>query len=555
MAVPMQAEVAVATGAADFTESHLVDRLVGVDRRSPTSDVQAADKVTTNRGLPPPRSAAGSDLAAAMHRAVDVGLEFKSREGIYGRRMSAEDIRTLLVTDLPVGPASTETLLDHFTSVVLPLCKNEASPRFLGFGDTGDDPASLVAGVLALLTQQNLINQSFDAPSATFVEIAVLRWLRDLLGYDTRPAHEITTVWDVGGIITHGGTTSNAAAMMLARENRVPGTMRTGVQDPGRFSILVPRGIGHYSVRSSLTWLGLGAHIIEVDTANFRYDLNDLRRKLTEHAGRIMAVVAYAGDSRTQTLEDMTAVHNVVRAADPTIWLHADACWGLVCAFSDRLRHRIRGIELFDSVTVDPHKVMAIPYGLSALLVRRPEDMRLVSTYSDLIMQEDFAFGQVTPFIGSKGWLSLKLWMMMLGRGRDGLADLADRRVARARAFADKLDAHPRMRRLHEPDLAAVAFMYISPDENARAGASSEGAVARINDVNRRIHDRMLTDGIWHLHQFSLPDDNGRVRAGATLHPLRFMANNDLTTEQHMAEVIAYVDRLGRTIDQEPDHE
>lgn len=555
MAVPMQVEAAMDTGATDFVGSQLVDQLVGIDRRNPTSDAHAADNLTTDRGLPSPSSPVGLDLAAAMHRAVDVGLEFKSREGIYGQRMSAEDIRSLLVTDLPAGAASTETLLNHFTSVVLPLCKNEASPRFLGFGDTGDDPASLVAGGLALLTQQNLINQSFDAPGATFVEIAVVRWLRDLLGYDIRPADEITTVWDVGGIITHGGTTSNAAAMMLARENRVPGTMRTGVQDPGRFAIVVPRGIGHYSVRSSLTWLGIGAQIIEVDTANFRYDLNDLQRKLTEHAGRIMAVVAYAGDSRTQTLEDMTAVHDVVRAADPTIWLHADACWGLVCAFSDRLRHRIRGIELFDSVTVDPHKVMAIPYGLSALLVRRPDDMRLVSTYSDLIMQEDFAFGQVTPFIGSKGWLSLKLWMMMLGRGRDGLAELADRRVARACAFADKLDAHPRVRRLHEPDLAAVAFMYVPPDLNAPVGTSSEVAVARINDVNRRIHDRMLAEGIWHLHQVSLPDDNGRFRAGATLHPLRFMANNELTTQQHMDEVIAYVDRLGRTIDQETHHE
>jgi L-2,4-diaminobutyrate decarboxylase len=497
---------------------------------------------------------ASSDLATAMHRAVDLGIDFKQGEGIYGRRMSPEDIRSLLVTDLPAGPASLEALLTSFTSAVLPLCKNEASPRFLGFGDTGDDPAALVAGVLALLTQQNLINQSFDAPSATFVEIAVVRWLRDLLGLSVQPPDEITTVWDVGGIITHGGTTSNATAMMLAREHRVPGTMQTGIQDAGKFAILVPRGIGHYSVRSSLTWLGIGAQIIEVDTASFRYDLKDLRRKLTDHAGRIMAVVAYAGDSRTQTLEDLTAVHDVVRSADPAIWLHADACWGLVCAFSDRLRHRIGGIELFDSVTVDPHKVMAIPYGLSALLVRRPEDMRLVSTYSDLIMQEDFAFGQVTPFIGSKGWLSLKLWMMMLGRGRDGLADMANRRVARARTFAAKLDAHPRMRRVHEPDLAAVAFVYIPPAVDAPAGASSEEAVARINDTNRRIHDRILAEGIWHLHQFSLPDDDGCLRAGATLHPLRFMANNDHTTEQHMDEVVAYVDHLGRTIDQESDH-
>jgi Pyridoxal-dependent decarboxylase conserved domain len=75
-----------------------------------------------------------------------------------------------------------EDVLAEFAHAVLPLCKNEASPRFLGFGDTGDDIAALAGDVLALFTQQNLINQSFDSPSATFIEITVLRWLRELIG-------------------------------------------------------------------------------------------------------------------------------------------------------------------------------------------------------------------------------------------------------------------------------------------------------------------------------------------------------------------------------------
>ena len=323
MAVPTQTKATVATGAAGFVGSHLVDRLVSVDHRDPTREAHTPANPTAGSGVPQPSGAAGSNLAAAMHRAVDVGLGFKRRESIYGRRMSAEDIRSLLVTDLPAGPASAETLLNHVTSVVLPLCKNEANPRFLGFGDTGDDPASLVAGVLALLTQQNLINQSFDAPSATFVGIAVLRWLRDLLGYPIQVADEITTVWDVGGIITPGGTTSNAAAMMLARENRVPGTMRTGVQDPRRFTIVVPRGIGHYSVRSSLTWLGIGAQIIEVDTAIWaqiaaRLAADRLGVRATE-AGR-RTVIDYSAPTSPRKCTSGTSVRRSSGTASPASW-------------------------------------------------------------------------------------------------------------------------------------------------------------------------------------------------------------------------------------------
>jgi L-2,4-diaminobutyrate decarboxylase len=220
-----------------------------------------------------------------------------------------------------------------------------------------------------------------------------------------------------------------------------------------------------------------------------------------------------------------------------------------VCAFSDRLRPRINGIGLFDSVTVDPHKVMAVPYSLSALLVRDPASLRTISSYSDLIMQEDFAFGQVTPFVGTKGWLSLKLWMMMRTHGCSGLAEIAEHRIDRAKQFAQLLDEHPRMIRLHEPDMAAVAFMYLPASIRRTSGDLSAIDVARINKINQRLHDRMLAEGRWHLHQFSLPDDLGRLRAGATLYPLRFMANNPRTNELHMRDVLAYVDQLGRDLD------
>ncbi len=487
-------------------------------------------------------------MTALLRRVVDIGLNFKDQRDIFRRRLPPDRIRDLLVRDLPHESSTVDSVLESFARTALPLCKNEASPRFLGFGDTGDDPAALAGGLLAMFTQQNLINQSFDSPSATFVEIAVLRWLRELLGYVNPPVADIRTVWDVGGVITHGGTSSNTVAMMLARENQVPETMHGGVRNPDQFSVIVPRGIGHYSIRSALTWIGVGDQAIEVETRDFRYDLTALERAVRRHREHIMAVVAYAGDSRTQTVEHLRRVHDVIRAIEPRIWLHVDACWGLVAAFSDQLRHLIDGISEFDSATVDPHKVMAVPYGLSALLVRQPSSLRTVSSYSDLIMQEDYAFGQVTPFLGTKGWLSLKLWMMMLSHGRAGLASLAEDRVRKAQRFADLLEEHPRLLRLHEPDLAAVAFIYLPKDIRLKPPIAMEH-IARINAVNQCIHKQMLLEGTWYLHQFSLPDDHGLLRAGATLHPLRFMANNPRTTEVHMVEVINYVTELGHALE------
>ena len=487
-------------------------------------------------------------VGTLLHRALDLGMQFKEQRDVFAKRLPPSEIRERLVTELPRDGLTVEEALDRFTIEILPLCKNEASPRFLGFGDTGDDPGALVGGVLAMLTQQNLINQSFDSPSATFIEIAVLRWLRELIGYRNVAVADVSSVWDVGGVVTHGGTASNAVAMLLAREARARETMQHGVSDVERFGVVVPRGIGHYSVKSALNWIGVGARVIEARTRGFRYDLDDLARVLDEHRGRVMAVVAYAGDSRTQTVDHLREVHDVVRVADPAIWLHADACWGLVATFSDALRHLVAGIELFDSVTVDPHKVMAVPYGLSALLVRRPDSLRMVASHSDLIMQEDFAFGQATPFIGTKDWSSLKLWMMMVTNGRAGLAEIADRRIALARRFSELVDERPGLRRVHEPELAAVAFACLP------SGLSSDGCLTRadleaINVLNRRVHQRMLEDGRWYLHHFTLPDDNGVLRRGEIVHVLRFMANNPRLTDGHMTQVLDYVGELCRLVE------
>ncbi len=118
--------------------------------------------------------------------------------------------------------------------------------------------------------------------------------------------------------------------------------MKTGVSDPSHCCLIVPKGIGHYSVKSAQMWIGCGNRLIEVEINNFRYDLDDLRKKLEENKGKVMAVVAYAGDSRTMTVDHFDDIANVVRSFDPTIWLHADACHGFSLGMSEKLKQDLR---------------------------------------------------------------------------------------------------------------------------------------------------------------------------------------------------------------------
>ncbi|WP_218941141.1 pyridoxal-dependent decarboxylase, partial [Bacillus cereus] len=173
-----------------------------------------------------------------------------------------------------------------------------------------------------------------------------INWLRQILGYPI--SEKINNVFDVGGIITYGGTGSNATAMLLARENHKSNTMETGVINPEKFKVIVPKGIGHYSISSSLMWIGLGNNIIEVETNNYKYNLCELEKPVRKYKDEIMCVVSYVGDSRTMTIEHLNEVHDIVKDINPNIWLHADACHGFSLAFSEKHKQKLKGLNLYD---------------------------------------------------------------------------------------------------------------------------------------------------------------------------------------------------------------
>lgn len=160
------------------------------------------------------------------------------------------------------------------------------------------------------------------------------------------------------------------------------------------------------------------------------------------------------------------------------------------------------------------------------------------------VAKSGIVLGRVTPFIGIQGWLSLKLWMTMLGHGRTGLAALAERRVVTATRFAGLVDAPPRPARIDNPDLAALAFAYLPVGV-----AADDSAITHVNALNVAIHDRIIDQGRWHLHQFTVPDDLGRLRRGAIPRPMRFMANNPKVTEDHMRAVLTYLDDLAAEVE------
>lgn len=426
---------------------------------------------------------------------------------------------------------SNEELINIYIEKVLPYCINFANTGFMGFPDAGNSVGGMLGAILSDFLQQNLINETYCAPVATMMEIEVINTLRRVTGYNVNL--KPTKIQDVGGIITYGGTGSNVTAMLLAREQ-----FQVRVDDESKkndYYVLIPKGIGHYSIGSSLRWLGSG-HLVEVETNGYRYNLEALKKELIDRKGQVAAVVAYAGDSRTMTIEHLDDVVMLVKGIDKNIWCHADACHGFSLLFSDKLKEKMRGIECFDSMSCDPHKVLALPYSCSALVLKDVDKLNLISSESDLIMDEPFAFGKITPFIGSKSWVSLKLWSVMKSLGISGIGEMINKRKQMADTFAYKIDATDKFAIINDIDFNSVVFMWKKDID--------ETDTEQLNFINKKIYDRLKEEGKVYLHQFPIKNLSNSLQYGETYYVLRYMSGNINLTEEEMDDYIEYISAI-----------
>lgn len=258
-----------------------------------------------------------------------------------------------------------------------------------------------------------------------------------------------------------------------------------------------------------------------------------------------MCVFAVAGDSRFMAFDHLDRIADVAERHD--VWIHVDACEGGQVLFSPRRRHLMRGLERAHSVSLDPHKVLLVPYNLSMFYLRDPAWLRYVSSDpAQEISQDERSLGGFTPVINSKGFHSLKLVFMLKHWGWERLAAEIDRRYALALQTAEWVERHPRLR-LINPAVAhnAVALMFL-PE-------SMSGDAKELNRLNQRIHEELNMSTPYFLHGCPSRDDEARVRDDkGEIYILRLMFGNPLTTWSHVEPALEAVVRLGTAIAAEP---
>ncbi|EFL15121.1 pyridoxal-dependent decarboxylase [Streptomyces sp. C] len=373
---------------------------------------------------------------------------------------------------LPGHGTGTEAALAEFRARWEPRLSASAGPRYLGFVTGGATPAALAGDWLTAAHDQNS-NSAMDG-AGQHLERETTGWLRELFGLSD--AHT--------GTFVSGATMSNTVGLAIAREwlgERLGvSPAQDGVAALGPVRVL--SGAPHSSIAKALSVLGLGrAALVPVPTLPGReaVDPAALERALADAPGPAV-VVANAGTVNTVDFDDLRAVAALRERHD--FWLHTDAAFGAFAALTPEHAHLVAGLDASDSVCVDLHKWLNVPYDSAVQFTRRRDlQSRVFANAAAYLgpLGPDPDLVHLTPE-NSHRLRALAAWFTLRAYGREGHREIVERDIACARSLGERLDRDPAFRLLAPVRLNVVCFTLAGNPAPERLTALREAVAADV---------------------------------------------------------------------------
>lgn len=419
---------------------------------------------------------------------------------VYPPRTS-EEVASVFADELPKTGQDPESILKDWTEKILPNATHLGSPRYFGFVNGSGTMIATLAEALAASVNMNVGGWK-ASPAATEIERRTIAWIAELIGY---PA-------TCGGLFLSGGTMSDFAGLLTALRNTAGyDTTQEGLQTTkrtGRFTVYMSDHEGHVAIVRAVDMLNLGrAAVRRVPSHDdFTMDVAALEKMLDEDISRgdiPFCVVAQVGSINVGVVDSLEDIARVCKARN--IWLHADGACGAVGAMLPEKRALFKGLELVDSVTLDPHKWLYIPYECGCLLVRDPEKLRrtfsLTAPYLHGALESRYT-GMYYLDYGpqmSRGFLALKVWMTLRHYGVEGYRTLLRQNIACAKHLDKLVRASRDFEALHSPELFIYSFRFAPEAFRRAAGRDAEmrkDVDIYLDRINQRIADEIQLSGV-----------------------------------------------------------
>ena len=367
-----------------------------------------------------------------------VPLDFSAEKGTLDRALEG------LMTSSGNDP---ERVLKLFAETLAPAVVSCDSPRFLAFIPAAPTKASLLFDMV--VSCSSLQGSSWlEAAGAVAAENQALRVIADLAGLpDT-----------AGGCFVSGGSAGNLSALVVAREM---GRHRLGGDGTGRLRIAISDQ-AHSSVGKALSVIGVGPLV--VPTRDHRLTGEELEEAIAvdDDPSTVVGVAATAGTTNAGIIDDLAGIGAVARRRN--LWFHIDGAYGGAGLFAPSVRDKYRGVEMADSLVIDPHKWLFAPFDCASLIYRNPNLARAVHTqdasYLDVIHTDapdewnpsDYAYHLTRRARGLAFWFSLAVY------GTDAYCEAVQSAINVAKQTADLINETPGLTLVREPDLSVVLF-------------------------------------------------------------------------------------------------
>jgi glutamate/tyrosine decarboxylase-like PLP-dependent enzyme len=357
---------------------------------------------------------------------------------------------------------------------------NTAGPKCFHFILGGSTPAALAADLLA--TAYDTVTYTWVlSPAGVEMEVQALDWLKELFA--------LPKEWS--GVMVTGATMANFVCLASARqwwgEQLGIDVSETGLAGVEQMPVLTS-GFIHASTLKCLAVQGVGrANVQRFTSDDFgRLDIDAFEQALVALHGKPALVIVNAGEVNAGEFDPVKEMIEIARQHN--CWIHVDGAFGLFARVSPRTAHLVEGVENADSVTVDGHKWLNVPYDSGYAFVRdyglMARAFRYSADYLPDVSNARPTFGAIGPE-SSRRARSFAVWATLKAYGRDGQRRIVEHCLDIAAHFANRVRETEFLELMNDPQLNIVAFRY-------NPGGLSDQV---LNELNERLGEAVIADG------------------------------------------------------------
>ncbi len=458
------------------------------------------------------------DLA---HRMVDDALDYIQSAGerpVWNPVPT--EVAERLKTPAPAEPSSPAEVYQEFQANILPYNLHTNHPRFWAWYMGSGTVMGAMADFLAAVLNPNVGGINHVAPR---VEEQVIGWINEMMGYPQ----------SASGILTSGASMANFTALTVARNtNGGYDVRRKGVlASPGPLTVYASTEI-HSCNQKAIETLGLGSDGLRKVPVKDDYtiDLNALENQVAKdrEAGMVpFCVIATAGTINTGAIDDMNAIADFCKREG--LWFHVDGAIGAVAVLADNVRDQLSGIERADSIALDLHKWMHIPFEAGCVIIRNaPAHRDSFALVPEYLQREDDGGGMASGTYWpsdyglqlTRQFRALKVWMSIKEHGLARYGRMIARNVEQAHYLGALVEATPELELTGPIGLDIVCFRY-NP-----GGLDTEA----LNTLNKKLLVKLQEGGVA-APSYTTLKGNYCLRVAISNHRSRF-EDFDLMVEE-----------------------